>query len=46
MILKSRTCLAMISGLLLMLSGSVKGLERPNVIVILVDDMGFSDIGP
>ncbi|MED5576019.1 MAG: sulfatase-like hydrolase/transferase, partial [Planctomycetota bacterium] len=35
----------MISGLLLMLSGSVKGLERPNVIVILVDDMGFSDIG-
>ena len=35
----------MISGLLLMLSGPVKGLERPNVIVILVDDMGFSDIG-
>lgn len=29
----------------LLFSGSVVGQERPNIIVILADDMGFSDLG-
>lgn len=30
---------------LLLLAGNLRGQEKPNIIIILTDDMGFSDIG-
>lgn len=38
--------LLLINTVLVLLGGGVWAAERPNVLVILVDDMGWSDIGP
>ncbi len=42
--LLSRTTLAMLS-ILLLLAGQAATAPRPNLVVILGDDMGYSDIG-